>query len=90
MQDAQDPKACALTYDGSGVPRLTAKGEGDIAQQIIEIAEQHWIPLFENPLLVDLLSQLELQQEIPENLYKAVAHILSFAYSLENCGKLNE
>ena len=88
--DDELSKACALTYDGSGAPRLSAKGTGDLADEIIALAEEHWIPLLENPLLVELLSQLELDQEIPESLYVAVAHILSFAYNLEKCGNLDD
>ncbi|WP_317929266.1 EscU/YscU/HrcU family type III secretion system export apparatus switch protein [Halioxenophilus sp. WMMB6] len=77
------PKAAALTYTGSGAPRLTAKGTEEIAEQIIELAEEHEIPLFENPLLVEFLCQLELNDEIPGELYRTIAHILALAYRLE-------
>lgn len=75
-------KAAALAYSGSGAPRLTAKGEDQLAADMLALAEEHWIPTVENPLLVDLLCQLELNQEIPESLYTTIAHLLTFAYRL--------
>lgn len=76
-------KAVALFYDGKHAPQVTAKGSGAIADEIIAIAQAHQIPLCDNQALVDLLVNLELDQEIPENLYKAVAYIIAFAYTLE-------
>jgi len=76
-------KAVALYYDGNSSPVITAKGEGNVAQDIINIANQHNIPLCDNALLVELLCQLELGDNIPEHLYKAVAHILAFAYQMD-------
>lgn len=75
-------KAVALYYDGDGAPQLTAKGLGDEAQAIIELARTHNIPLCDNPALVELLSHLELGEQIPEALYIAVAHIVALAYRL--------
>ena len=75
-------QAVALSYDGQRAPRLVAKGEHLLAQEIVALAQANEIPLCDNPLLVTLLMQLELDQEIPEHLYRAVAHILSFAYEL--------
>ncbi len=75
-------KAVALKYDGSSAPQLIAKGDYEIAKEIIEIAEQNQIPLCDNAALVDLLSRLDLGEEIPEALYLSVAHILAFAYAL--------
>ncbi len=85
-----DPKqkltdiAVALRYEDDGAPRVTAKGKGVIAEQIMEIARDHDIPLYEEPELVQLLSRVELESEIPENLYVAVAEILAFVYQLRN------
>lgn len=76
-------KAVALFYDGKQAPQITAKGSGAIADEIIAIAQAHQIPLCDNKTLVDLLVNLELDQEIPENLYTAVAYIIAFAYALE-------
>lgn len=83
-------KAAALTYDGAGAPRVTAKGTDEIADQILTLAEQHWRPIFENSLLVDMLCQMELDQDIPEELFKTVAHIIAFAYELEQSFGANE
>ena len=76
-------KAVALFYDGNNAPHVSAKGTGAVAEQIIAIAEEHGVPLCDNPSLVDLLVTLELGDEIPENLYIAVAYIIAFAYQLE-------
>lgn len=74
--------AVALRYDGETAPRVTATGSGDLAQEIIALAEASGIPLQENPPLVALLSQLELGAEIPRDLYQAVAEVIAFAYLL--------
>ena len=75
-------KAVALEYDGKGAPRITASGGGLIAQQILAIAEEHDVPIHEDPLLTAALAQLPVGEEIPENLYVAVAEILAFVYLL--------
>ena len=80
------PSAVALHYDGENAPKVIAKGSGEIARQILAIAEKHKIPLREDSELLSLLSSLELGQEIPENLYLAVAQVIAFAYFLS--GKL--
>lgn len=75
-------QAVALFYDGEGTPQVTAKGIGDEANEIIAIAEEHGIPLCDNPALVQLLAQIELGEKVPEELYVAVAHVIAFAYQL--------
>jgi len=82
-QSPEPAKAVALFYDGLRAPTLTAKGVGSEAEQIIRIAEDAGVPLCDNAPLVDLLSQLELGDSIPEQVYTAVAHILAFAYQLQ-------
>jgi flagellar biosynthesis protein len=62
---------------------LKAKGVGTLAERIIQLAREHNIPIKEDPDLVELLVQLDLEQEIPPELYKVVAEILAFVYSLE-------
>lgn len=74
--------AVALRYDGENAPTVTAKGTGDLARRIIEIARDHEVPLFENAHLVKLLAVLDLDAEIPQALYVAVADIIAFAYWL--------
>lgn len=81
-------KAVALYYDGTNAPHISAKGSGEVAEQIIAIAQEHGVPLCDNSSLVDLLVTLELGDEIPEALYIAVAYIIAFAYQLE--GKIPE
>lgn len=76
----KNPVAITLEYDGEAAPRVTAKGEGDIARQIIELAEEHGVPLQENPELVRLLKRIPLGEEIPEALYYTVAEVIAFAY----------
>lgn len=74
--------AVALKYDGSGAPRVTAKGGGQVAERIVELARQHDVPIQENAPLVQLLAQVELDAEIPPALYLAVAEVIAFAYYL--------
>ncbi|MGD8177094.1 EscU/YscU/HrcU family type III secretion system export apparatus switch protein [Marinimicrobium sp. ARAG 43.8] len=76
-------KAVALFYDGENAPHVSAKGEGAIAREIMAIAEAEGVPLCDNRELVELLVTLELGDEIPETLYRAVAHIIAFAYELQ-------
>ena len=79
---ASTPRAVALNYDGRGAPRVTAKGEGLIAERILEVASRHDIPLQDDPALLTLLAQVELGDEIPPELYVAVSRVLAFAYQL--------
>ncbi|CAK0743826.1 flagellar biosynthesis protein [Gammaproteobacteria bacterium] len=74
------PGAVTLYYDGSNAPRITAKGHGELAAQILQIAREHNIPLHEDPELLELLSQLDLGDEIPRALYVAIAKVIAFAY----------
>lgn len=76
------PKAVALRYEGKGAPRVVAKGSGEVAKHILAVAAEHNIPLHTDPQLLVMLSRLELGDEIPENLYLAVAQVIAFAYFL--------
>jgi flagellar biosynthesis protein len=78
--------AVALTYgkDQSGAPKVVAKGRGMIAQAIIERARQHGVYVHESEDLVGLLMKVELDQEIPPQLYLAVAELLAWLYRLEH------
>jgi flagellar biosynthesis protein len=76
-------QAIALKYDEISAPKLTAKGNDDLAEQIIELARSHNIPIYENSELVRILSKLELGDEIPEILYRVIAEIIAFAYHLQ-------
>ncbi len=76
-------KAVALRYEREkdAAPRVTAKGQGTVAEKIIRIAELHHLPIREDADLVELLAQVELDREIPENLYKAVVEVFIFLYN---------
>ncbi|UTA46528.1 EscU/YscU/HrcU family type III secretion system export apparatus switch protein [Simiduia sp. 21SJ11W-1] len=76
-------KAVALFYDGNHAPKVVAKGERALAEEIVALAQAHDVPLCDNSGLVELLMQLEINDEIPEALYIAVAHVLAFAYELQ-------
>lgn len=76
-------EAVALFYDGETAPKLSAKGSGDIAEEIIAIATACDVPLYQNTELVNLLASLELGDEIPELLYFSIAEIIAFAYKLQ-------
>ena len=75
--------AVSLNYDGEHAPRVTAKGNGLIGDNIVKLAYENDIPVHEDTALVQALSHIELGDEIPENLYLAVAEILAFIYYLE-------
>jgi len=74
--------AVALHYDKTGAPRVIAKGKGTIGAKIIEVAKAHDIPIEENEVLAGALSNVEIGDEIPAELYKAVAEVLIFVLRL--------
>jgi flagellar biosynthesis protein len=84
----QSDIAVALRYDGRNAPRVTAKGERALAEKIIATAEEAGVPLYPDPEMAMILSQIPLGEEIPDNLYKAIAEIIAFAYLL--AGKFPE
>jgi flagellar biosynthesis protein len=75
--------AVALKYDGSGAPAVAATGQGALAEEIVQIAREHGVPLYEHPELVEILAKLDLGDEIPETLYRVIAEILAFAFYLQ-------
>ncbi len=76
-------QAFALSYDGQQAPKLSAKGDDELAQAIIQLAIQAQVPIYENAELSQWLSKLELGDEIPQALYVTIAEILAFVYHLE-------
>jgi flagellar biosynthesis protein len=76
-------KAIALQYEGVGAPVVTATGEGVIAEDIIALARELGIPLYENPELTEMLAMLELGDEIPHELYIIIAQIIALAYNIK-------
>lgn len=77
-------RAIALRYDAArdSAPKVIARGRGYTAEKIVELARQHGLPVHHDPDLAALLAELEVNQEIPEDLYKAVAEVLAFVYRL--------
>ena len=70
--------AVALEWNHEGAPVVVAKGRGAVAEAIVATAETHGVAVEENPLLAAALAQVELDAEIPETLYKAVAEVIAF------------
>ena len=87
-QTPTDKKAAALHYDGENAPVVSAAGAGETAEEIIALAQQHGIPLFENAELLSLLMEIGLGEEIPETLYLCIAQVIAFAYKIQ--GKVPE
>ena len=79
-------QAIALRYEPKQdrAPKLVAKGRGYLAEKILELARQYNIPVREDKNLLQILSRLDLNQEIPAEVYQAVAEILAFIYRLSN------
>jgi len=82
-------KAAALRYDAKkeNAPRVLAKGEGEVAKNIIKVAELNNLPIKKDEDLIELLSKVEINKEVPEALYKAVAEVFSFIYKTTNKDK---
>ncbi|MFC7419621.1 EscU/YscU/HrcU family type III secretion system export apparatus switch protein [Iodobacter arcticus] len=77
-------QAVALAYQqGSNSPRVVAKGQGLLAERIIERAQEAGVFVHESPELVAMLMQVDLDQHIPPQLYRAIAELLAFVYHLE-------
>jgi flagellar biosynthesis protein len=82
MDQERPDLAVALNYDGENAPRLTAKGQDELAKRIVELAKEHAVPLHQDPQLAAVLAQIPLGEEIPEALYRAVAEVIAFAYMI--------
>src|SRR3569623_358613 len=78
----QNTLAVALHYDRKGAPRVVAKGKGEIAKKIIQVANEHDVAIQENEVLAGALSNVEICDEIPAELYRAVAQVLIFVMKL--------
>lgn len=83
------PGAVAVKYDGEkdSAPRVVAKGRGLVAEKIIETAKEHGITIVEDADLLEVLARVDLEEEIPSNLYEAVAEVLAFVYRINLAGK---
>jgi len=76
--------AVSLRYDSqkNTAPRVTAKGKGQVAENIIALAHEHDIPVQQDPDLIEVLSQVDVDQEIPPAVYQVVAELLAFVYKM--------
>lgn len=88
-KETKRKQAAALSYhpEKSQSPMLIAKGKGKVAENILEKAKEHNIPIQEDPSLVELLGKLEINESIPEELYQAVAEVFAFIYRLDQLKK---
>ena len=78
-------KAVALSYkvDKDDAPKVVASGKGPIAEQILEIARQHQLPVKNDPILVEALAHVDIDQSIPPELYAVVAEVFAFVYRIK-------
>jgi flagellar biosynthesis protein len=84
MTSPKPPKAVALKYERSkdAAPRVVAKGQGHVAESIKALAREHHVPLVADRNLVEVLEALDINLEIPPELYRAVAEVLAFVYRI--------
>lgn len=86
-KDKEKPRqqAIALSYhqQNSSAPKVIAKGSGFIAEKILSTAKQHSVPIYKNKTLVSMLMAVELDQEIPPELFQAVAEVLAYIYRID-------
>ncbi len=87
--DKSKIQAVAVKYDvkKGRAPRIMATGKGAVAEMILQVAEEHRVPFYEDPSLSELLSKLELDSEISPELYTLVAEVLAFVYQLDKLAK---
>ncbi len=76
-------QALALFYDGGQAPVISDQRMGDAAQKLIQQALDMGIPIYENPQLLQQLSELQMGQEVPSELYQLIAEILAFAFFIQ-------
>ncbi|MDP5143142.1 EscU/YscU/HrcU family type III secretion system export apparatus switch protein [Rheinheimera baltica] len=87
-EDKKNRTATALQYEGKHAPTITAKGHGDLADDIIAVAREHGVLVHQDDQLSQLLSQLQLGDQIPPELYIVIAELIAFSYVLQ--GKFPE
>ena len=80
-------RAAALRYDGTGAPRVVAAGNGELARRIVEAAVESGVPVREDPALAEALGRLQLEAEVPEELWRAVAEVLVWAQRLDGAAR---
>ncbi|HVN71398.1 MAG TPA: EscU/YscU/HrcU family type III secretion system export apparatus switch protein [Desulfomonilia bacterium] len=83
-EDDKSKKAVSLKYERGkdAAPKVTAKGRGAVADKILALARQHGIPIEKDTTLLEALYRLDINEEIPEELYQIVAELLAFIYRM--------
>lgn len=83
-EDKKNKKAVALKYDKSKfeAPHVAAKGRGEVAKRITELAKEHDIPIHSDADLVEILDKVEIEEEIPLEIYTIVAEIFAYIYKV--------
>jgi flagellar biosynthesis protein len=91
MKKSINTKAVALKYKAyeDNAPKVVAKGKGEIAKKIIQKAKEFDVAIFENEVLADMLLKVEIDEEIPPELYKAVVDVFIWLHKLENRAELS-
>jgi len=86
MERIRKKRAVALTYQPKleAAPKVVARGKGKVAEKIIELAREHNVHIHNDSDLIEVLSQLDLSDEIPSDLYKVISELLAFVYFLNN------
>jgi len=82
-------QALALFYDGGQAPVISDQRSGEAAQKLIEQALELGIPIYENPQLLEQLSELQMGQQVPPELYQLIAEILAFAFFIQGKAPAN-
>ena len=83
-RDFSNKKAAALSYRKEyNAPRVIAKGKGKTAEKIVEVGKKEDIVIYEDQNLIEDLLRLELNEEVPQELYEAVSEIILFVYSID-------
>lgn len=85
MRD-RDPEAVGLRYDpgSEGAPRVVARGRGELAERLLAIAEEHGVPIRRDPDLLQYLSATRVGDEVPEEVYAAVAALIAFLWRMND------
>ena len=85
QENIADKRAVALRYEPQRrqAPKVVAKGRGFVAENILAAAQKNAIPVYQNKSLVNMLMALELDREIPPELYRTVAEVLAYVYRID-------
>lgn len=84
-ENISNKRAVALKYDmqQDAAPKVVAKGRGHVAEHILATAQKNSIPVYQNKTLVNMLMALEIDREIPPELYKAIAEVMAYVYKMD-------